>query len=95
MNAFPTVQTALITGASSGIGATYARRLAARGYNLLLVARNEARLRLLADELTARHDIQIDILPQTSSNTARSSGSPIACAMTSRSACWSTAPVSP
>ncbi|WP_425055878.1 SDR family NAD(P)-dependent oxidoreductase [Pseudomonas abyssi] len=62
MNTFPTVQTALITGASSGIGATYARRLAARGYNLLLVARNEARLRLLADELTARHDIQIDIL---------------------------------
>lgn len=53
---------ALITGASSGLGAEYARQLAARGDSLVLVARDEAALTALADELRAAHGVEVEVL---------------------------------
>jgi short-subunit dehydrogenase len=55
--------TALITGASSGIGAVYADRLARRGYDLILVARNRAKLDKLATRLTNETKRSIEVLP--------------------------------
>jgi uncharacterized protein len=55
--------TALVTGASSGIGVVYADRLAKRGYDLILVARNQARLNAVADRLRGETGRQITVLP--------------------------------
>jgi uncharacterized protein len=53
---------AVVTGASSGIGAAFARVLAARGHNLVLVARNEARLSELARALAVEHSTTAEAL---------------------------------
>lgn len=53
----------LITGASTGIGGTYAKRFARRGHALVLVARNAARMEALATRLRQETGVTIDILP--------------------------------
>jgi len=55
--------TALVTGASSGIGAVYADRLARRGHDLILVARDRARLEALAVRLARDTGRAVEILP--------------------------------
>lgn len=55
-------QTVLITGASSGLGAEFARQLAARGAHLILVARRKDRLDALKSELEAAHAIRVEAI---------------------------------
>lgn len=55
--------TALVTGATSGIGLEFARALARRGHPLTLVARRRERLRAVAGELSQKHGVQVDYLP--------------------------------
>ncbi len=57
-----TTGTALITGASSGIGAVYAHRLAHRGYDLILVARDTAKLEAVAERLRAETGRAIEVV---------------------------------
>jgi short-subunit dehydrogenase len=54
---------ALITGASAGLGAAFAREYAARGYDVALVARRRERLEQLAVELRILHDVEALVLP--------------------------------
>ena len=58
-----TKTTSLVTGASSGLGEQFARQLAARGSNLVLVARSADRLAALAGELRAQHSVTVTSVP--------------------------------
>lgn len=58
----------LITGASTGIGATYADRFARRGHDLVLVARDVARMEAVASRLRQETGVAIDIVGRISRN---------------------------
>ncbi len=57
------MKTALITGASSGIGIEFARVFAKNGYNLVVAARSEGKLNALARELETAHRVTVSVLP--------------------------------
>ena len=81
---------ALVTGASTGIGAVYADRLAKRGYDLVVVARNGKQLQELADRLTASTGRKVEVLQADLTNDVdlRKVEQKVA-------RCWSTTPASP
>lgn len=60
--AIPSQGKVLITGASTGIGATYADHFAARGYDLILVARDATRLAEVAQAANSRHGVQAEVV---------------------------------
>ncbi|MDR3417079.1 MAG: SDR family oxidoreductase [Nevskia sp.] len=70
MNATRNQGTALITGASTGIGAAYADRLARRGHDLILVARNRDRLDRLADRITTATGRSVEVVAADLGNKA-------------------------
>jgi short-subunit dehydrogenase len=57
------IGTAVVTGASSGIGATYADRLARRGYDLVLVARDRDRMETIAERLRGETGVAVEVMP--------------------------------
>lgn len=62
---------ALVTGSTSGLGLEFAWQLAGTGHDLVLVSRDEARMRAVAAQITDAHDVQIEVLPADLTDRAR------------------------
>jgi short-subunit dehydrogenase len=88
MSTTETKGTALITGASSGIGAIYADRLARRGYDLILVARNRSRLAALAQRLENETGRSVKTIAAISTTRRILPGSRRRCARMQALRCW-------
>jgi uncharacterized protein len=82
--------TAIVTGASAGIGAVYADRLARRGYDLILVARRADRLQALADKLLSETGREVRVVVADLSNRADVNRIETILKTDPRSRCWST-----
>lgn len=65
---------ALITGASTGMGAVYADRLAKRGYDLILVARDEAKLNLVSNRIKLDHGVEVAVVAADLTNKTELAG---------------------
>ena len=55
-------RTAVITGATTGIGAAYARRLAVDGYDLIITGRRQDIIQKLAENLVNQHNVKVDVI---------------------------------
>jgi uncharacterized protein len=63
LGGMPAKRTALITGASSGIGQAFAAVFARQGFDLVITARREERLRAVAERLEQQHGVRVDVIP--------------------------------
>lgn len=86
--------TAVVTGASTGMGALYAGRLARMGYDLIIVARNHNRLNQLAEHITTDSGRSVEVVVADLADAAQLGKLEKSCIRTRASHCWLITPVS-